>query len=375
MKTVLGFCLLLAFLSISVACSGGGGGGGGAEPRLTQLTGKDTGQILANIGGAAASAAPNFSGSSSILALGLQPYSTVSVPGFTNNGSGTWVGTPVNGVIPSLQFYNNSDQFVNTTTDSASFASVAKIKVLVDINKTFVGAYTLSAKVESALAAFDPMNPSNFPASLTFALISGTKGSLSGDFGSLEISSMTFTANNSGRIIGTGAYQIVGTVKTDAGEGTFNAEVSFNNGGCQGATLREGDTVGAGTQFGTAVLGAQGLVFTINGEEHTVTRVISSEGGGCTLDNINFSKYGAVSSGQSLASVKATIGCAHVVESTAADQTFTARWFLTGYEGVYIEVNFDSSGMSGGQSIVGINSENGMPKCINAPTYPNCSGL
>jgi hypothetical protein len=154
----------------------------------------------------------------------------------------------------------------------------------------------------------------------------------------------------------------------------MNADVSFNNGGTTAATLRSGVTVGAGSQFGSAAMGLQGLVFSHDGAEHVLERGTATESGtACSLSHINFEKYGNISMGGSLTSAGQTIGCSHRYESIDGTNS-TVRWVLSGAEGVYIQGVFNTSGALSDISIVGIFSETGQPRCSHAPTWPNCYG-
>lgn len=360
-------------LMLIVSCSGGGGGGGSSAV-VNDLSGSSSGQILANVGGAFAASAPAMPGSSSFVFSSPQyGIQAVSIPGFTVNSEGSWVGTTSDdGVTPSLHFYDSGNQLVVTTSSESSFATVTQIKVSVTLNRSFTGGYTIAAQLESSLESFNPLTPEVFPSSFSFSLKNGTTGSITGEFGEITITSLSFTANDEGLIVGDGTYVGKGTVPFDGESVDFNASVAFNNSGCKGATVRQGLIEGSGDIIGTAVMGSTGLEFTTEGVTYTLDRVVSVSASetSCSLDNINFTNYAAMSG--SLSSVGSTIGCSHQISSLDEYGNYYVHWVLSGASGVYIEGVFNSSNTLTGQSIVGINSETGRPYCVNAPNWANC---
>lgn len=92
---------------------------------------------------------------------------------------------------------------------------------------------------------------------------------------------------------------------------------------------------------------------------------------GCSLTNISFTKYGSLVTGSTLSEADTIIGCAHEVLDETSGVT-TAQWKLSGAPNVYIEGEFDETNGLGSQSIVGIDSDTGRPRCTHAPSWPDC---
>lgn len=181
--------------------------------------------------------------------------------------TGVWTGTTQNGATPSLKFYKSADQSLIDVdiTDSNNYFPGGElfglnppgqdntdilIEITVAIDTSFTGDYSMAASVAtSKLSATDANTDSNATFSYT-----GSSGTITGDLGTLNISNIAMTASEAGAQV-SGSYDFTITVDDE----TVNGTASFDENGCSGAELSDGD----GNSLGTAEINDEGvLVFT-----------------------------------------------------------------------------------------------------------------
>lgn len=191
-----------------------------------------------------------------------------AITGFTfDSTSGTWTGTTQNGATPSIKFYKDSDESLITVdiTDSANYFPGGDllglnppgqdntnilIEVTVAVSTTLTGDYTFEATVNTGkLATTD----ANTDTSATYSY-TGSSGTITGDFGTMNLTDIELTASELGAQV-EGTYSFTVTVEDE----TITGTASFDENGCNGATLNDGD----GNLLGTAEINDEGaLIFT-----------------------------------------------------------------------------------------------------------------
>lgn len=395
--------LILLFVGVLSACGGSSGGnsttgddvGGPSVPDngddnenpatgSVSLTTGDFAQLITDVGGYLALEIPSaFSLDAEGSAVSLRHLlprtlivsgTQVVIQGYAPLATGQWERSIEPGVVSRLSFFTADGQLVPTSADIASFASVAQVAYQMSMTQAPMG----QRDHEVTLTLSSPHYPwfidqPDFPAVVDYE--ADAAGRIEGDFGEIAVHQVRFSQREDGVVVGEGEYQLSGELVRNDAPFLFNSSAAFGSGGMLTATVRAGLNLGTGLELGSAMVAEVGLQYSEDGQGIAldVAGVAGSAAPICTLDNINFDNYSAMFSAESLAQASATIGCAYRIVYLSAEGAMDVRWYLDGHPGVYVEANFYDGGGVGG-SIVGINSETGVPYCGNAPEWPDCIG-
>ncbi len=260
----------LSLIAIFVLLSLFGYGCSSTTGSSTTITSaKDVAEIVAISAGGLAQAGSNATPG---FALGAALQASViqyGIPGFTfDSSSGAWTGTTQFGATPSLKFYIKStgDLITVDVTNPNNYTSPenqlfgvtppgqtstgVQMEVTVSVNETFTAGYTILTTVVTGKLDADADNTS-VNASRFY---SGTSGTVTGDFGTINISAITLVAADLGATV-TGSYTFTALIDGT----TYTGTAQFDQGGCNGATIKDAD----GNILGTALINTEGqLVFT-----------------------------------------------------------------------------------------------------------------